>query len=85
MLEELWREVWDTVQETGIKTIPMKKKCQEAKRPSEEALQIAEKRREVKSKGEKERYTYLNAQFQRTARRDKKAFLWQIHFDIWQN
>ena len=85
MLEELWREVWDIVQETGIKTILKKKKCKEAKRPSEEALQIAEKRREVKSKGEKERYTYLNAQFQRTARRDKKAFLWQIHFDIWQN
>ena len=75
MLEELWREVWDIVQETGIKTILKKKKCKEAKRPSEEALQIAEKRREVKSEGEKERYIYLNAEFQRTVRRDKKAFL----------
>ena len=62
-------------QETGIKTIPKKKKCEKAKWLSEEALQIAVKRREVKSKGEKERYTHLNAEFQRIARRDKKAFL----------
>ena len=68
-------EVHDTVQETGIKTIPQKKKCKKAKWLSEEALQIAVKRREVKSKGEKERYTHLNAEFQRIARRDKKAFL----------
>ena len=68
-------EVQDTVQEAVIKTIPKKKKCKKAKWLSEEALQIAEKRREVKSKGEKERYTHLNAEFQRRARRDKKAFL----------
>ena len=68
-------EVHDIVQETGIKTIPKKKKCEKAKWLSEEALQIAEKRREVKGKGEKERYTHLNAEFQRLARRDKKAFL----------
>jgi len=68
-------EVHDTVQETGIKTIPKKKKCKKAKWLSEEALQIAVKRREVKSKGEKERYTHLNAEFQRIARKDKKAFL----------
>ena len=74
MPDELWMEVYDTVQETGIKTIPKKKKCKKAKWLSEEALQIAV-RREVKSKGEKGRYTHLNAQFQRTARRDKKAFL----------
>ena len=73
--DELWTEVRDIVQETGIKTIPKKKKCKKAKWLSEEALQIAVKRREVKSKGEKERYTNLNAEFQRTARRDKKAFL----------
>ena len=73
--EELWMEVPDTVQETGIKTIPKKKKCKKAKCLSEEALQIAEKRREVKSKGEKERYSHLNAEFQRIAWRDKKAFL----------
>ena len=73
--DELWNEVRDIVQETGIKTIPKKKKCKKAKQLSEEALQIAEKRREVKGKGEKERYTYLNAEFQRTARRDKKASL----------
>ena len=72
--DELWTEVRDIVQETGIKTIPKKKKCKKAKWLSEEALQIAVKRREVKSKGEKERYTYLNAEFQRTARRDKKGF-----------
>ena len=67
--------VHDIVQETGSKTIPKKKKCKEAKWLSEEALQIAVKRREVKSNGEKERYTHLNADFQRIARRDKKAFL----------
>ena len=72
--DELWNEVHDTVQETGIKTIPQKKKCKKAKWLSEEALQIAVKRREAKNKGEKERYTHLNAEFQRTARRDKKAF-----------
>ena len=68
-------EVCDIVQETGIKTIPKKKKCKKAKWLSEEALQIAVKRREVKSRGEKERYTHLNEEFQRIARRDKKAFL----------
>ena len=73
--EELWMEVHDIVQEAGIKTIPKKKKCNKAKWLSEEALQIAVKRREVKSKGEKERYIHLNAEFQRIARRDKKAFL----------
>ena len=73
--DELWMEVHDIVQETGIKTIPMEKKCKKAKWLSEEALQIAVKRREAKSKGEKERYTYLNAEFQSIARRDKKAFL----------
>ena len=72
---EIWTEVHDTVQETGIKTIPKKKKCKNAKWLSGEALQIAVKRREVKSKGEKERYKHLNAEFQRIARRDKKAFL----------
>ena len=74
MPDELWNEVCDTVQDTGIKTIPMEKKCKKAKWLSEEALQIAVKRREVKSKGEKERYKHLNAEFQRIARRDKKAF-----------
>ena len=73
--EELWMEVHDIVQEVMIKTIPKKKKCKKAKWLSEEALQIAEKRREEKGKGEKERYTHLNAEFQRMARRDKKAFL----------
>ena len=73
--EELWTEVRDIVQETGIKTMPQKKKCKKTKWLSEEALQIAVKRREAKSKGEKERYTHLNAEFQRIARRDKKAFL----------
>ena len=73
--EELWMEVRDIVQEAGIKTIPKKKKWKNAKWLSEEALQIAEKRREVKGKGEKESYTHLNAEFQRTVRRDKKAFL----------
>ena len=75
MPDELWTEVHDTVQETGIKTIPKKKKCKKAKWLCEEALQIAVKRREAKSKGEKERYKHLNAEFQRRARRDKKAFL----------
>ena len=75
MPEELWTEVCDIVQDTGIKTIPIEKKCTKAKWLSEEALQIAVKRREVKSKGEKERYKHLNAKFQRIARRDKKAFL----------
>ena len=73
--DELWTEVHDIVQETGIKTIPMEKKCKKAKWLSGEALQIAVKRREMKSKGEKERYTHLNAEFQRIARRDKKGFL----------
>ena len=75
MPDELWTEVHDIVQETGIKTIPKKNKCKKEKWLSEEALQIAVKRREVKSKGEKERYSHLNAEFQRIARRDKKAFL----------
>ena len=73
--DELWTEVRDIVQQTGIKTIPKKKKCKKAKWLSEEALQIAVERREEKGKGEKERYTHLNAEFQRLARRDKKAFL----------
>ena len=73
--DELWNEVRDIVQETGIETIPMEKKCKKAKWLSEEALQIPEKRRDVKSKGEKETYTHLNAEFQRIARRDKKVFL----------
>jgi len=73
--DELWTEVHDIIQETGIKTIPMEKKCKKAKWLSGEALQIAVKRREAKSKGEKERYKHLNAKFQRIARRDKKAFL----------
>ena len=75
MPDELRTEVRDIVQETGIKTIPMEKKCKKAKWLSEEALQIAVKRREPKSKGEKERYKHLNGEFQRIARRDKKAFL----------
>ena len=75
MPDELWNEVPDIVQETGIKTIPMEKKCKKAKWLSGEALQVAVKRREAKSKGEKERYKRLNAEFQRIARRDKKAFL----------
>ena len=73
--DELWREVCDIVKETGINIIPKKKKCKKAKWLSEEALQIAVKRREMNGKGEKERYTHLNAEFQRIARRDKKAFL----------
>ena len=75
MPDELWTEVHDIVQETGIKTILMEKKCKKAKWLSEEALQIAVKRREVTSKGEKERYNHLNTEFQKIARRDKKAFL----------
>ena len=75
MPDELWAEVRDIVQETGSKTIPKKKKCKKAIRFSEEALHIAEKRREAKGKGEKERYTHLNAEFQRIARREKKTFL----------
>ena len=73
--EELWMEVCEIVQEAVIKTIPKKKKCKKAKWLSKEALQIAVKRREVKGKGEKERYTHLSAEFQRIARKDKKAFL----------
>ena len=73
--EELWTEICNTVQEPVIKTIPKKKKCKKAKWLSEEVLQIAEKRREAKGKGEKERYTHLNAEFQRIVKRDKKAFL----------
>ena len=75
MPEEIWTEVHDIIQEAVIKTFPKKKKCKKTKWLSEEALQIAEKRREAKCKGEKERYTHLNAEFQRIARRDKKAFL----------
>ena len=75
MPDELWTEVHDTVQETGIKIIPKKKKCKKAEWLSEEALQTAVKRREAKINGEKERYTHLNAELQRIARRDKKAFL----------
>ena len=75
MPEELWTEVHDIVQEAVIKTIPKKKKCSKAKWLSEESLQITVKRREVKGKGEKERYIHLNAEFQRVARRDKKTFL----------
>ena len=80
--DELWNEVCDIVQETGIKTIPMEKKCKRAKWLSEEALQIAVKGREVKSKEEKERYTHLNAEFQRIARRDEKVFLSEQHKEI---
>ena len=75
MPNELWTEVHDIVQKAGIKTIPMEKKCKKAKWLSEKALQIAVKRREAKSKGEKERYSHLNAEFQRIARREKKALL----------
>ena len=75
VLEELWTEVHDIVEEAGIKTIPKKKKCKKAKWLSEEALQIAEKRREAEDKGEKERYTHLNTEFQRIARTDEKALL----------
>ena len=75
MSEELWREVHNSVREAMIKIIPKKKKCKKAKGLSEEGLQIAVKRREVKDKGENERYTHLNGEFQRIARRDKKAFV----------
>ena len=83
--EELWMEVSNIVQEVEIKTIPKKKKCKKAKWLSEEGLWIAEKRREVKGKGEKERYTHLNAEFQRIARRDKKAFLSEQCKEIEEN
>ena len=85
MPDELWNEVHDIVQETGIKIIPMEKKCKKAKWLSGEALQIAVKRIEAKSKGEKERYTHLNAEFQRIARRDKKAFFSHQCKDIEEN
>ena len=83
--DELWTEVHDIVEEMGIKTVPMEKKCKTAKWLSEEGSQIAVKRRKVKSKGEKERYTHLNAEFQRIARRDKKAFLSNQCKDIEEN
>ena len=83
--DELWTEVRDIVQETGIKTIPRKKKCQKAKWLSGEAFQIAVKRREVKSRGEKERYKHLNAKFQGIARRDNKAFLRDQRKEIEEN
>ena len=83
--DELWTEVHDIVQETGIKTIPMEKKCKKAKWLSGEALQIAVKRREAKSKAEKERYKHLNAEFQRIARRDKKAVLSEQRKEIEEN
>ena len=85
MPDELWTEVHDIVQETGLKTIPMEKKCKKAKWLSGEALQIAVKTREAKSKGEKERYKHLNAEFQRIARRDKKAFLSNQFKEIEEN
>ena len=75
MPDELWADVCDTVQETGIKTVPKKKKCKKVKWLFEEALHLPVKRREAKGKGEEERYSHLNAEFQRIARRDKKAFL----------
>ena len=85
MPDKVWMEVRDIVQETGIKTIPMEKKCQKAKGLSGEALQIVVKRREMKSTGEKERYKHLNAEFQRIARRDKKAFLSDQYKEIEEN
>ena len=85
MPDEPWTEVRDIVQETGIKTIPMEKKCKKATRLSGEALQIAVKRREGKSQGEKERYKHLNAGFQRIARRDKKVFFSDWHKEIEEN
>ena len=85
MLEELWTEVREIVQETGSKTIPKEKKWKKAKWLSEEALQIAEKRREAKTKGEKERYTHLHAEFQRITRRDKKTFLSDFCKEIEEN
>ena len=83
--EELWTEVPDTIQKAGIKTISKKRKCKKAKWLSEKALQIAVKRREVKGKGEKERYTHLDAPFQRIARRDKTAFLIDQYKEIEEN
>ena len=85
MSEELWTEVRNIVQETVIKTIPKKKKCKKAKLLSEKTLQIAEKRREAKGKGEKERYTYLNVEFQRISTKDKKAFLSEQCKEIGEN
>ena len=85
MPDELWMEVHDIVQETGIQTIPKKQKCKKTKWLSEEALHIAVKSREAKRKGEKERYTQLNAEFQRIARRDKKVFLSDQHKEIEEN
>ena len=85
MPEELWTEVHDTVQDAMIKIIPKKKKCKKAKWLSEEALQIAGKRREETVKGEKERYIHLNAEFQRIAKRDKKAFLSDQYKEIEEN
>ena len=85
MPDKLWTEVRDIVQETGIKTIPMEKKCKKAKWQSGEALQISVKRREAKSKGEKERYKHLNAEFQIIARRDKKSFLSDQYKEIEEN
>ena len=85
MPEELWTEFCDIVQQAGIRTIPKEHKCKKAKWLSEEALKIGEKRREVKGKGEKERYTHLNAEFQRIARRDKKAFLGDQCKEIGEN
>ena len=82
---ELWTEVHDILQEPRVKSIPKKKKCEKAKEMSEEALQIAVKRREAKGKGEKESYTYLNADFQRIARRDKNAFLSDKYKEIEEN
>ena len=83
--EELWMEVHDTVQEAVIKTIPKKRKCKKEKWLSEEALQVAEKRREARGIKEKERYTHLNAEFQRTAKRDEKVFLSEHCKDIEEN
>ena len=85
MPDELWTEVLDIVKQRGSKTIPKKKKCKKAKWLSEEALQIADKRREAKSKGENESYIHLNAEFQRIARRDKKAFLSNQYKEIEEN
>ena len=85
MPEELWTEVRDIIREAVIKIIPEEKKCKKAKWLSKEALQIAEKRREAKGKGEKERYTHLNAEFQRIARREKKAFPSDQYKEIEEN
>ena len=82
MLEELWTEVYDIIQEAVIKTIPKKNKCKKTKWLSEEGLQIAEKRREVNSQVEKERYIHLNAEFQRVARRDKKNFDQGLRYSV---